>query len=182
MRLGGLLKQSLIVVPDSDQDAYVDILNLIGDSYQREDFLYDAEEFYRKALEVDPDNLRALLSIRKNYERLGDVGKIRGLNETIADLLSPKEIDLDDQLVQKGKVYKQNLILEGSDIELNLYIKQDEIALYPLLSVILNNKIVWDGYVEGDVLSLSVESKEGQNTLIIRSVNRDVVLTGLSYQ
>lgn len=182
MRLGGLLKQSLIVVPDSDQDAYVDILNLIGDSYQREDFLYDAEEFYRKALEVDPDNLRALLSIRKNYERLGDVGKIRGLNETIADLLSPKEIDLDDQLVQKGKVYKQNLILEGSDIELNLYIKQDEIALYPLLSVILNNKIVWDGYVKGGVLSLSVESKEGQNTLIIRSVNRDVVLTGLSYQ
>ena len=182
MRLGGLLKQSLIVVPDSDQGAYVEILNLIGDSYQREDYLYDAEEFYRKALKVEPENLRSLLSIQKNYERLGDVRQMRGLNETIANLLSPKELDLNDQLLRKGKTFTQNLILDDSDIELSVYIKEDEIVLVPLLSVILNNKVVWDGYVEGGVLSLTVESKEGQNTLIIRSVNRDVILTGLSYQ
>ena len=74
------------------------------------------------------------------------------------------------------------MLLDGTEVKLDLHIKKDEIVLAPLVSVILNNQVVWDGYLDGDTLSISIEPQEGQNALIIRPINRDIVLASLSYQ
>ena len=52
MRIGRLLQESFFAVPKGKREQYVRILQLLGDSYQKIDYIYDAGEFYQKALEI----------------------------------------------------------------------------------------------------------------------------------
>ncbi len=113
MRAGRLLEKSYVVIPEDKKDTYMGILNLIGDSYQKIDYIYDAGEFYQRALKVDPDNLESLVRIRRNYERMNADERIREINERIQRTLSPREAVIKDVLLKKGRGLSRTLILDG---------------------------------------------------------------------
>ena len=182
LRIGRLLQQSLVVVPEGKREEYVRILRLVGDSYQKVDFIYDAGEFYQKALEVDPENLETLLRIRQNYERLNDDEKIQEIKERIDALISPAERVFKNLTINKGRSFWHTLALDGRKIILDLHFKDSSERITPLITVFFNGRFVWEDYLKGEVLSLPLESRVGKNSLEIVAVNRAVSLVNLEYK
>jgi len=87
MQLGRQLEKSFVVVPAEQRAAYGEVLRLVGDSFQKLDFVYDAERFYEKAVEVDPGNGEGLLRLRKNYLRLNELEKAREVEGRLDELI-----------------------------------------------------------------------------------------------
>lgn len=198
MKVGQLLRESFIVVPEMGKASYVEILQFVADSYRKADYIYDALEFYQKALEIEPDNLTTLLKIRQNFERLNDEVKIRETNERLANLLAPKEM-VQDSFVEKGQRFSRFLTLDGRKINLGLHFKEvKESGLQPMISVFFNGQVVWEDYLENKkeeledeekregeekvsrIISLSLKSEVGQNELAIVPMNRPVSLLRIS--
>ncbi len=193
MKLGRLLQQSFVVVPEEKKEEYLKLLQIVGDSYQKVDYIYDAGDFYRKALEIDPDNIEILLRIRQNYERLNDEEKIQQTEEKIESLLSPGSLELKKREQNKGQRSSHRIILDGSEIilELSLNWGEKEVSPVPLIAVFFNGRVVWEEYITQDggkgpeveaVLSLPLKSKVGKNNLVVIPLNRDVELYRISYR
>ena len=182
VRIGRLLQQSLVVVPEGKREVYVRVLQLVGDSYQKVDYIYDAGEFYQKALEVDPENLETLLRICQNYERLNADEKIQEIKERIDTLMSSAERVFENLTINKGRSFWHTLALDGRKITLDLHFKDSSERITPLITVFFNGRVVWEGYLKDEVLSLPLESRVGKNSLEIVAVNRAVSLVKLEYR
>jgi hypothetical protein len=154
----------------------------VGDSFQKIDFIYDAGDFYQKALEVDPENLETLLRICQNYERLNDDEKIQEIKERIDTLMSPKERVLKNLTINKSRSFWRTLALDGRKIILDLHFKDSSGRITPLITVFFNGRVVWEDYLKDEVLSLPLESRIGKNSLEIVAVNRAVSLDKLAYR
>jgi hypothetical protein len=175
------LGRSLVIVPPDKKKDYINILLLIGDSQQKIDFLYDANDFYQKALEVDPNNVDALLKIRQNYGRLNEEKKSAEIDKVIENIVTPKVLDLQNVSLSKGELFLRPLAFEGRKIVLDLHVMTGLDEGKPLLAVFFNNRIVWEDYLKNDVISLSLDTAIGENELQILPVNRGVSLVKLTY-
>jgi len=182
IKLGGEIEDSFVVVPQKGKGDFVRILQLIGDSYQKIDFLYDGGDIYRKALAVDPTNLETLLRLRQNYERLGEEEQRQEIDRAIEKITSPPEISPGNSWIDKGKTFAQKLILEGNRIDLDLHFAGRNESVQPLISVFFNGQVVLEGYLEQNIVSLRIETKAGHNMLQVLSVNRPVILTKIAYR
>lgn len=181
MRVGRKLKQSFVVVPENKKRIYIRILNLIGDSYQQINYVYDAKDFYQRSLEIDPDNLETLLRIRSNYKRLRSDEEIRNTSEKIEKILSPREKIFKNSLIKKNRDFSQTLILDGRKVTIDLHFDFDEREILPLVSVFFNGIVVWEDYLKDKILSLSLNTKIGKNSLNLIPLNRDIHLNKLAY-
>jgi len=185
MRVGNILRESFLVVPEAQKNIFVKILLLVGDSYQKVDYIYDALEFYEKALEIEPDNLKALLGIRRNHERMNEEEKIRDVDKKIEKLMAPRERMFKNLVVNKGQLYSQALNLDGREIILTLHFKGGrERDITPLICVFFNGKVVWESYLSGEadkIVSLSLKSNIGKNTLIVMPVDRPINLLKITW-
>ena len=121
IRVGNLLQASLIAVPEAKKKEYVEILQLVGDSFQKSDYVYDAADFYQRALEIDPENMGTLFRIRQNYERLNSDEEVRKINKKIDMLMMPEEAKLENLLIRKGRRFSRKLALDGSKMTLELH-------------------------------------------------------------
>ena len=192
VRVGRLLEQSFVVVPEGKKEEYVKVLQLVGDSYQKVGYLYDAGGFYRRALEIEPGNLETLLRIRQNYERLNEDEKVQEIDEKIESLLTPRQIDFKRFKIEKGRRSAHKLILDGSEIILDLNFHTEEGSrVPPMISVFFNGRVVWEEYLkkgEGmgqdthPVLSLPLRSKVGENSLVVIPVNTSIELHRMTYR
>ncbi|KKN39563.1 hypothetical protein LCGC14_0742110 [marine sediment metagenome] len=205
MRVGNILRESFLVVPEAQKNAFVNILLLIGDSYQKVDYIYDALEFYEKALEIESDNLKALLRIRQNHERMNEEEKIRETDKKIEKLMAPRERMFKNLLINKGQKYSQILNFDGREIILTLHFKGSrEKDIILLICIFFNGKVVWESYLKNEggfegekveageesetsaeadkIVSLSLKSNIGKNMLIVMPVDRPVNLLKIIYQ
>jgi tetratricopeptide (TPR) repeat protein len=182
IEIGRRLEQSFIVVPEAKKKDYVRILLLVGDSFQKVDLLYDAGDIYQKALEIDPNNLGTLLKIRQNYERLNEAKKLEEINKAIEKLMTPREIGFRDLLLNKGEILSRSLIFDGQKVVLDVQLQINEKSGAPLIAVFFNNRVVWEEYLKNGAVSLSLETKAGENALQIMPVNRPVSLAKLTYR
>jgi len=182
MRAGRLLEKSYVVIPEGKKDTYMRILNLIGDSYQKIDYIYDAGEFYQRALKVNPDNLESLVRIRRNYERMNADERIREINERIQETLSPREAVIKDVLLKKGRVSSRTLIFDGRKKVIDLHFNPGVKGITPLITVFFNGRLIWEDYLKAEVLSIPVESELGENSLQIEAVNRPVNIIGIGWR
>jgi len=121
IRVGNLLQASLIAVSEAKKKEYVEILQLVGDSFQKSDYVYDAADFYQKALEIDPENIGTLFRIRQNYERLNDDEEVRKISKRIETLMTPEEAKLENLIIRKGRRFSRRLALDGSKMTLELH-------------------------------------------------------------
>ncbi|MFQ6071037.1 MAG: hypothetical protein ACE5LC_11020, partial [Candidatus Aminicenantales bacterium] len=149
MRAGGSLQQSFVIVPDAQKDDYVDVLRIVGDAFQKVDYIYDAREFYLKALEIEPDNLETLLKYRENSVRFNDVKRIREVDRRLERVLSPEVLELGNTVIEKGRTLSRRLVFDGRRIDLELHFSGEEHVIKPLVAVYFNGRVVWEDYVGG---------------------------------
>ncbi len=181
-RVGRILQQSLVVVPEERKKPYIKILHLIGDSLQKLDFVYDASEFYLKAQEIEKDNLDTLLKLLQNYERLGEGDKIENVKKETDKVISSREIDVKDRTINKGQSISRKIILDGREIQLDLYFKNIQEGIKSLIAVLFNDQVVYEDYLLKEYISIPLVSKAGENTIHIIAVNRPAELTGIKWK
>jgi len=178
--IGLSLEQSFLVVPEAMKPEYARILELVGDSYQKLDFIYESNKFYEKARSIGGDNLALLLKIRRNFERLNDADRIKAVNAELAKMLTPAEIRPASPALAKGGELVQDLMLDGGRAMLSLDFDPVAGEPKPLVSILLNGQIVWeDFFVEGPLV-LRLSPNQGANTLKIIPVNQAVTIRSLS--
>ena len=182
VKVGDTLQKGYFFVPEYEKEKYVEVLRLIGDSYYRINYLYDAANFYNKALEVDPGSLEILLSLALIYERLSNDEELRKINEKIENILSQKEIDFENFLIKRGESFLQRVMFDGEKIILNLHLKSMEEEVNPWISVFLNGVVVWEDYTMTEVISIPLETKVGENTLRVVSGNASINLIDFEYK
>jgi len=181
-RVGSLLQQSFIVVPEGQKKDYMRILQLIGDSYLKTDYLYDAEKFYQKAREIEPSNLETLFKMRRIYERLNEVSKVQGMNWRIKTFLPAREILAKSIVINKGKRFSRRLVFDGRKIILSLQFSRPGAGVTPLISVYFNERIVWEDYLGDSIVSIPLDTEIEENVLVISPVNREVGLLKIQYR
>jgi tetratricopeptide (TPR) repeat protein len=185
VNFGRELQSSFIVVPEEKKPDYVRLLQLVGDSLQKVDFLYDAGDIYQKAIEIDPNNLETLVKIQQNYDRLNEEKKLEDTRKAIDKLETPREIDFGSKRIIKGRAFSQPLVFERQKIVLDLRFSQfsgGQKTGAPLVSVFFNNRVVWEEYLKNGMISVELETSTGQNLLQITPVNEDVMLATLAYR
>lgn len=152
----------------------IKILQIVGDSYQRTDFVYDANEFYLKALELESRNIETLLRLRENYKRLNDVDKMREMDERISRISMPDEMVFENREIKKGVSFTIPIIFtEESNVFIDIELEEDSVS--PLVSVFFNGRVMDERYVEqGRISELEFMTQPGENTLEIKPINKDV--------
>ena len=180
--LGRGLKDSFVVVPEAKKADYVRVLQLIGNSFQKIDYLYDADDIYQKALELNPQALGILLRIRENYLRLNEERKLREIESSIDKILTPREIRQKSPRLEKGKTASRSLTLDGQKIFLDLHFGPTVEGDPPLVAIFFNGQVVWEDFMKDELLTLNLETREGENLLQVLPVNRPVSLVELTWR
>jgi tetratricopeptide (TPR) repeat protein len=176
---GELLEKSTFVVPEAGRAHYARILRLVGDSYMKLDYLYEAERFYLKALAATPDSLAILLRLEGCYERLSDDGKLAEVRLRLAALLGPPETDLGRKRLAAGEPVRILLACEGGPLTLAVMFEPVRPGGRPLLTAIWNGRVVWEGFAENGRLSFSVKPVTGANSLALETILEPVTLVRL---
>jgi tetratricopeptide (TPR) repeat protein len=169
--VGASLERSLLIVPDDMKADLVKVLVVVGDAYQKLDYVYESEKSYTKALDIDPRNLDALCKLRKCYERLNDAEKAKAAEERIQRVLSPREQLFERLSLEKGQAHAFVLVLEAGKFMLNLAFSNGDAVPAPLVSLDFNGLVVWEGRPGPDGCTLTVDAATGLNILDLRAVS-----------
>ncbi len=179
--LGSALDGPLIV-PDPGQRKYLrEILMLVADAYDKLNFLYEPEKFYQKALEAAPGDWEVLLKLRLYYERMNEPAKIARVNQTLDKVLTPPAFVPAESLIGKGQTRVLPLVLDAQSAALTLTFKLPEEQPHPLITLVLNGRVIWEGYLAAPDLPLQVEVQPGLNRFEVTAVNRPAEMLGLKW-
>jgi tetratricopeptide (TPR) repeat protein len=178
---GEFLKRSLRDMENDRETDCIKIYRMIGDSYHKQDFIYDAIEFYKKALNIDPWDVKTLISILDNYQRLNDEENIKDIQEKINEAVNPREIPDEDIVIMKGQSFDRILNMTGDKIDLTLDFQPGNSDFNPLITLFLNGKVIWEDYLTQGSVSLSLKPEVGKNTLRIVPVNQAVTLKNMTF-
>jgi len=182
INVGNLLQKSYIIVPEAMKDDYLEVLQVVGDSYQKLDALYDAAHFYNTALDVNPENLNALLNLRLCYERMNKEEEIQNINDRIENLLTPRQIGLNNYLINKGRRFSQRMNLDDRKITLRLHFKNTSEEVIPLIAVFFNGRVVWEDYLVNETISIPLEPKIGENLIMVSPVNSSIHISDIKFE
>jgi len=169
------LAGSFLAVPEAMKPDYARVLRLIGDAYQKLDYVYESGSYYRRALEIEPDDLSTLLAARKSYERLNDEVQIRAMEARLASVFSPLEIELTGTGLSKGESRVVRLVLDGGNLEASLSFAPGAEGFRPLVAVYLNGRIAGEGALEENLLRVRLDAVPGSNDLVIVPLNASVM-------
>ncbi|MCJ7587903.1 MAG: hypothetical protein MUQ00_08410 [Candidatus Aminicenantes bacterium] len=182
IQVGVEMQRGVMVVPDASRADYAMILELVADSYQKLDFIYESNEYYAKALDQEPDDLAAILKLRKNRERLNEEAAVRELDSRIAGLLTPGETAPNERPADKGRSFVKMMKLDGSKLTLDIAVRSIKDGQIPLLAVVWNDRVVWEGFVQAGTVRIEVSSKLDMNNLTLIPVNVPVSISIISWE
>ncbi|MFC2161166.1 hypothetical protein ACFLRX_05885 [Acidobacteriota bacterium] len=178
---GKNLKDRFNSPPESIRKDLARVCQMIGDSYQKLDFLYDAEEFFNLAITLDPTYLDPLKGMSQNFMKLNKPDLADGIERKIKRLLTPEVLNFENLTIQRGQSFIQPLFLREKKIGIMLIFDDFLPGQSPLLTVEYNDQIIWEDYLETPSLSLTVNSEEGRNGLKIFPTLRNVSLKKIVY-
>jgi len=181
-RIGASLEQGLVFVPEAMKADLLETYEIIGDAFQKLDYIYEAERFYDKALDGRPGSLALLLKIRKGYERLNDEAGLLKADEAILAALTPAEQALGGVPVPKGTERAIPLVLEAGRIALDLAFEASGEGLGPVLSLEFNGRVVWEGRVGPAGCTVNAEAATGTNSLVLGAVSAPVFPVRLAWR
>jgi tetratricopeptide (TPR) repeat protein len=184
IKIGRRFQRSFVMIPEEMEKDYVRVLQIVGDSYHKFDFLYDAEEFYQKAIEIDPQNINTILKRIENFERLNNQEKMKESREVLSEILSENKVEIENSIIPKKNKFFRNLIMDGSQWFLILEFEEEDrnSGKFPLITVLFNGKVVWENELKNSMLTIPVGSNLGNNTLVVRPLNQKIVLNKIGYQ
>lgn len=179
-RVGGLLSSSSLVIAPSGRPSYVRILELIGESNLKLDNVYEAERYFRTALETAPDDLAALLGLERCYGRLNDEVKAGEVCLALDRLTSPSVIDLGGRTVPKGGSSGIDLITAGGRRTIRLEFESASPGDRPLVSIFLDGRIVWENNGDTGIAEFTAILAPGPASLEVAAVSGPVSLGRLT--
>lgn len=181
-QVGEALAASTLVIPREKTADYVRILDIIGNSLLKLDYLYEAEKQFSRALELDPSDLDTLFGLEKCYLRLNDDKKLQETRKTMAGLLTLGDLPLGGQTADKGVPCPVNLVCGEGKLDFELTIENsDPTDGRPLITIVFNGKVVREDYADGGTVAFKADAGTGRNLLEITSVNRRVRLLRLKW-
>lgn len=188
MRIGRSFRESFVMVPKKNQQEYVRILQLVGDANLKTDYIYDAVEFYKAALNADPDNLDTMVRLRQSLIRLNKDSEAREIGKKINEIITAQKINWRDKELPRAGGYTQDLILDGQKMKLNFVFERQENEELPLVGIFFDGEVAWENYLDGNdngekaIISLPLDSQIGKNRLRIRVLNRRIRLLELNWE
>ena len=178
-RTGEMLEKSLLIIPAAGRIFYARILGLVGDSYMKLDYLYEAEKSYLKALSAGRDGLDDLFRLERCYARLNDEAKQAGIRRRIDVLLTPPVTAMGRRPLEKGSPVEISLVCDGRPATLTVTFENPDPGSRPLLRALFNGRVIHEGYAEGGALTIPVTPAPGVNTLVLESASGPVTLISL---
>jgi len=176
----GRIEDLYVSSASRSEEELVKVFQIVGDSYQRTDFMYDANKFYQKALDVEPYNMETLLRMRENYKRLNSVDKMREIEERISEVSMPDEMAIEGWKVKKGQAFKIPLMFtEEASVFINIELKEESVS--PLVAVFFNGRVIEECYAEqGRISNLELMTRRGENLLEVKPINKDIELSKIT--
>ena len=181
-RVGASLEQGLVFVPEAMKADLLETYEIIGDAFQKLDYIYEAERFYDKALAGWPGSLALLLKIRKGYERLNDEAGLLKADEAILAALTPAEQALGGVPVPKGTERAIPLVLEAGRIALDLAFEASGEGLGAVASLEFNGRVVWEDRVGPAGCTVKAEAATGTNSLVLGAISAPVFPVRLAWR
>jgi hypothetical protein len=181
-RFGASLEQGLVFVPEVMRADLLETYEIIGDAFQKLDYIYESERFYDKALDGRPGSLALLLKVRKGYERLNDGAGMQRADEAIRAILAPGDQALGGVPVPKGTERTVPLVLEAGRISLELSFGAAGEGPEPLASLEFNGRVVWEGLIGPAGCSAEIDAVTGRNDLVIGAVSAPVFPLQLAWR
>ena len=181
-RIGASLEQGLVFVPEAMKADLLETYEIIGDAFQKLDYIYEAERFYDKALAGWPGSLALLLKIRKGYERLNDEAGLLKADKAILAALTPAEQVLGGVPVPKGTERAIPLVLEAGRIALDLAFEASGEGLGAVASLEFNGRVVWEDRVGPAGCTVKAEAATGTNSLVLGAVSAPVFPVRLAWR
>jgi len=182
IRIGRLIQTYYVVIPEGVKSEFVKILQIVGDAFHKTDNLYDATEYYKRALEIDPENLGSLQRLKINNERLNNMTVVQKISQDIEKILYPKNMIYKTSLIEKGHRSSRRMLFDGREIIMRLYFENNLRDAPPLVTILFNGHVVWEDYLKNNVLSLQLETKNGTNILQVVAVNKDLFHNRMQYE
>ena len=180
-RVGGVLLSSSMVIAPSGKPSYVRILRLIGESNLKLDNVYEAEGFYRKALEAGPGDLDVLSGLERCYSRLNDEAKADEVRRAIGKLTTPAGVDLGGRAVAKGETVKVDLVTTGGPRTFALAFEPASGGgPVPLVTVVIDGRVAWERNGDTGLAEFAGTLGSGPSALEITAVSGPISLTRLS--
>lgn len=176
----GLLASSSTVLAPSGRASYYRILRLIGEANLRQNDPIEAAAFFQKAREVGSDSLEVLLGLERCYGLLKDEPKAAEVRSAIGRLTSPDRIDLGGQSLAKGQTTRIDLVTRGGPMSFRLELAPSEAGTSPLVSVFLDDRVVWEKYGDTGIAEFAGTPGHGRARLEVQAVSASVNLAGLS--
>ncbi len=181
-RIGALAVPGASAVPAAYRARYVRILGLVGEACLERQDLPAAEKSFRQALELDPENLDILLGLERCYDPADPSPAAAGVRRTIDRLVSPAAIDLGGRAVGKGESFTVDLVADGRPRTLRLAFESDPPGGAPLVSIVMNGRVVWEKNGDTGLAEFGVSPRPGRNTLEITAVGGAVRLGTLNQE
>ena len=181
-RIGASLEQGLVFVPEAMKADLLETYEIIGDAFQKLDYIYEAERFYDKALDGRPGSLALLLKIRKGYERLNDEAGLLKADKAILAALTPAEQVLGGVPVPKGTERAIPLVLEAGRIALDLAFEASGEGLGAVASLEFNGRVVWEDRVGPAGCTVKAEAATGTNSLVLGAISAPVFPVRLAWR
>jgi hypothetical protein len=178
------IKALAYAVPEASRRFFIRVLQIIGDSFQKLDYIYDAGDIYRLAAELDPKNFDTLIRLKRNYDRLNDAVHMQQIDRRLAENYPSEELKFDHKVITKQQPFLQIFILKGGESALGLEfrISESELRNPPLISIHFNNTVIFEDYLDkSGRIAVSPQMGEGRNLLELKSLNRDIVLNRIYF-
>jgi len=171
VQAGQSLGRSILHIPEDMKPSYARVLEIIGDAYQKLDYLYESNTTYAKAMAITGDNVPILLKMQKNYERLNDADGMKSVEARLQTRLTATEILPPGPVLAKGVAVSRTTVLR--EISYALVIEFGELVpdLPVYLSIKINSQAVWDDFVSGPVLRIVFVALGGENEFEITPLN-----------
>ncbi|MCX6561865.1 MAG: hypothetical protein NTZ26_15320, partial [Candidatus Aminicenantes bacterium] len=179
---GQAMEGGLMMVTESARADYARVLEIVGDAYQKLDFLYESNRFYQKAKDLSAQtNLDLLAKMGKNFERLNDAPAVAALRAEAAKSLPSRAVDLAGVTVPKGTAFKQALFLESRNSRLTLKaLPAGPTPAY--VTLVLNGRVMWEDFLSAAPVSLLLTPEAGANELEITPWNGPLLLSGIEVE
>jgi hypothetical protein len=175
IQAGQALESSALVIPQGAKTDYAAVLELVGDAYQKLDYLYESNNFYKKSTDVEGPKVSLLAKMIKNYERLNDTEGLQLADQIIHKMAAADTLRA-ETTIPLGGAYALSFSLDGRRFRLSLSFQEASPEAFPFLSILFNGRVVWEDYLKDPVLSLDLPSEVGPNALRIQALNGPATL------
>jgi hypothetical protein len=180
---GQALVNGILIVPEAARKNYAEVLELVGDAYQKLDFLYESNAFYEKARAADGGGIAILFKLQRNFERLNDAAGLRAIEADLRKSAASQTGDGSAVVVPKGTALARTIQLDGREIRLALHLEWNEAAPRPYLAINFNGLVIWEDFApENGILGLDLTPRLGENRLEIQPWNGALTLAGLDFK